>query len=198
MKGHALGMLFRYWEELDCCRTATELNPRYIGAWVNTGQALVKLKRYRDAIRAFNHALRIYPGYTAALVNKGIALCGLGEYHAAIDCFECAETFSIGTIRAQYWKGLALSRTGQYREAIDCLSEVVEKDNRYADAWVILSNCHFILGNLDDSVRCFMSAYNIDKKDIKDIVKKGIIMWRQGNSHEALQCMSNVFGILLR
>jgi tetratricopeptide (TPR) repeat protein len=108
------------------------------------------------------------------------------------------ETFSIGTIRVQKRKGLALSRTGQYREAIDCISEVVAKDSRYADAGVILSNCHFMLGNLDDSVRCFMSAYNIDKTDIMESVKKGIIMWRQGNNREALQCMSNVFGILLR
>lgn len=75
---------------------------------------------------------------------------------------------------------------------------MVAKDSRYDDAWVILSNCHFMLGNLDDSVRCFMSAYNIDKTDIRESVKKGIIMWRQGNSREAVQCMSNVFGILLR
>ena len=76
--------------------------------------------------------------------------------------------------------------------------KVVEKDSRYADAWVILSNCHFMLGDLDDSVRCFMVAYNIDKNDIREKIKKGILMWRQGNSREALQCMSSVFGILLR
>jgi hypothetical protein len=55
-----------------------------------------------------------------------------------------------------------------------------------------------MLGNLDESGRCFMIAYGIDKKDIREIVRKGIVSWRQGNSREALQCMSSVFGILLR
>ena len=36
------------------------------------------------------------------------------------------------------------------------------------------------------------------KCGIKETVKKGIILWRHGNSRDALQCMSNVFGILLR
>jgi len=44
---------------------------------------------------------------------------------------------------------------------------MVAKDSSYADARVMLSNCNFMLSNLDDSVRCFMSAYNIDKTDIR-------------------------------
>jgi tetratricopeptide (TPR) repeat protein len=162
------------------------------------GYALVQLGRYRDAIRACNRAIRIYPHFMAAWVTKGIALCGLMEYYAALDCFEYAGEEASGSTRALYWRGLALSRTGQFREAIDCLTSVVDRDARYADAWVILSNCHFMLGNLDESGRCFMTAYGIDKQDIRDLVRKSITNWRQGNSREALQHMSGVFGILLR
>ncbi|HNB03542.1 MAG TPA: hypothetical protein PLV88_04550, partial [Methanoregulaceae archaeon] len=53
-----------------------------------------------------------------------------------------------------------------------CLSTLVSRDPGYADAWVILSNCHFMLGNLDESVRSFMTAYGIDKNDIRDLVKR--------------------------
>jgi tetratricopeptide (TPR) repeat protein len=165
---------------------------------VNIGHTYLRFRKYREAIRAFNKAIQIYPHYTAAWVNKGVALCRLGEYNAAIDCFDWERDKTPCGLREHYWKGLALSKTGQYDKAIRCLSKVVEKDDRYADAWVILSNCHFMLGNLDESGRCFMIAYGIDKKDIKEIVKKGIICWRQGNNREALQYMSSVFGILLR
>ena len=196
MKGQALGMLGRYEEELACCERATELRPRYIGAWVNAGHALMQLNRNHDAVLAFNRAIRIYPYFTAAWVNKGIALCGLGEYHAALSCFDYpGEDISARTL---YWKGLALSRTGRYKEAVLNLSRLVDEDPRYADAWVILSNCHFMLGNLDESGRCFMVAYGIDKADIRELVAKGITSWRQGNSREGLRCMSGVFGILLR
>ena len=191
-------MLGRFEEELACCTRATDLRPRYIGAWVNAGHAHIQLKNYPEAVQALNRAIQVYPRYAAAWVNKGIALCGLHEYHAAVECFETAGQELPGSRRVLYWKGLALSRTGRYQEAVTCLSTLVSRDPGYADAWVILSNCHFMLGNLDESVRSFMTAYGIDKNDIRDLVKKGIISWRQGNSPEALRCMSGVFGILLR
>ena len=61
-----------------------------------------------------------------------------------------------------------------------------------------MSNCHFMLGNLDESGRCFMVAYGIDKKDIRELVSRGLSQMRQGNRREALECLSGVFGILLR
>ena len=67
-----------------------------------------------------------------------------------------------------------------------------------ADAWVVASNCHFMLGNLEESGHAFMVAYGIDKRDIRDIVSKGISLMRSGKKREGLECMSGVFGILLR
>jgi tetratricopeptide (TPR) repeat protein len=97
-----------------------------------------------------------------------------------------------------YWKGLALSRLGKYTEALDCLEKVLSHDPKNADAWVVASNCHFMLGNLEDSGHAFMVAYDIDKRDIRDIVSKGISLMRSGKKREGLECMSGVFGILLR
>jgi hypothetical protein len=43
-----------------------------------------------------------------------------------------------------------------------------------------------------------MVAYGIDKRDIRDLVAKGVSLMRLGKKREALECMSGVFGILLR
>lgn len=198
MKGQALGMLNQWNVEFDCCNNATTLNPRYIGAWVNKGYALMQLERYREAISCFNHAIRIYPEYCTAWINKGVSYCLSGDNDRAVSCFDRAERMCAVNPRTLYWKGLALSRVGRYKEAIDYLSQVIASDTHYADAWVVMSNCHFMLGNLDESGRCFMIAYGIDKKDIKDLLSKGMAHVMQGNRREALQCMSGIFGILLR
>jgi tetratricopeptide (TPR) repeat protein len=165
---------------------------------VNRGYALMQLKRYREAIASFNHAIRIYPDYCGAWINKGVSHCLAGEDEKAVTCFDRAETICPVNGRNLYWKGLALSRIGRYRDALECLSKVISNDPHNADAWVIISNCHFMLGNLDDSGRAFMVAYGIDKKDIRELVSKGVSLMREGQRREALETMSGVFGILLR
>jgi tetratricopeptide (TPR) repeat protein len=158
----------------------------------------MQLRRYREAISSFNRALRIFPDYCSAWINKGISYCLAGDNDRAVSCFDRAERICTVSPRTLYWKGLALSRLGRYKESIDCMSLVIKQDTHYADAWIILSNCHFMLGNLDESGRCFMIAYGIDKKDIRNLVSKGMNHMRQGDRREALRCMSGVFGILLR
>jgi tetratricopeptide (TPR) repeat protein len=165
---------------------------------VNRGYALMQLKQYREAISSFNHALRIYPDYCTAWINKGVSHCLAGEYEKAVTCLNRAEGICPVNPRNLYWKGLALSRLGKYREGLDCLSKAISHDPHNADAWVVMSNCHFMLGNLEESGHSFMIAYGIDKRDITDLVSKGISLMRQGNRREALECMSGVFGILLR
>jgi superkiller protein 3 len=158
----------------------------------------MQLKRYPEAIASFSHALRIYPDYCSAWTNKGVSHCFIGEYDEAVTCLSRAGAVCPASPRILYWKGLALSRLGQYAEALDCLGEALANDPQNADAWVVMSNCHFMLGNLEESGHAFMVAYDIDKRDITELVAKGISLMRFGKKREALECMSGVFGILLR
>jgi len=198
-RGHALGELGRYEEELASTERAVSLRPRYLGAWVNRGYALLKLKRYREAQASFTRALEIFPGYAAAWTNKGITHCHVGEYAQALACFAEAERLRpAGMRRVRYWKALALAQCGHHREAVTLLEEVVRDNPRHAEAWVVLSNCHFLQGRLEESVRCFMVAYGIDRRDIQSCMVRGVGLLRDGKKDEALHCFSQAFGILLR
>jgi tetratricopeptide (TPR) repeat protein len=197
-RGHALGMLGRYEEEVECCRRATLLRPRYLSAWVNQGIALGKLKRYREEIVCYNRALRIFPGYQAAWVNKGVALCQIGKYEEALESFNRAEEVGFIGDRIAYWRGYALAKTGQPLEAIEILDAVVTAEPRHADAWVIMSNCYFTLGRLDESARCFRIAYDIDIHDVQVRIMRGISHFKAGRFDEGIGCISEIFGILAR
>jgi len=198
-RGHTLGELGRYEEELTCTQIATSLRPRYLGAWVNQGYALMKLKRPREAVTAFTRALEIFPGFASAWINMGIAYCQMGKYKKALECFRKAEEIKPFThTRNLYWKGVALSHSGQCREAIAILSKVAEEDTRHVETWIELSNCHFMVGEMEESVRCFMVAYGIDKQDIRNCLSQAVALLREGKREEGLHCRSQAFGILLR
>jgi len=69
---------------------------------------------------------------------------------------------------------------------------------RNADAWVIMSNCHFTLGRLDESARCFRVAYNIDITDVHSRLREGLISFKSGRFDDGIKALSGIFGILLR
>jgi len=198
-RGHTLGELGRFEEELTCTEIATSLRPRYVGAWVNRGYALMKLRRFREAVSAYIRALEVYPRFASAWINMGIACCHMGDYARAASCFEEAERIRpLMNVRDLYWKGVALSRSGRRKEAIAILSKVVREDPRHAETWIELSNCHFMVGEIEESVRCFMVAYGIDKQDIRDSLSRAVTLLREGKKDEGVRCLSQALGILLR
>jgi len=198
-RGHALGELGRFEEELTCTAIATSLRPRYVGAWVNRGYALLKLKRREEALSCLSKALAIYPGFSAAWVLRGIAYCEIGKFREALSCFARAEeSRPLTGSRNLYWKGLALSRAGMRREAIRILERVVRDTPRHVDAWIELSNCYFLSGEIEESVRCFMVAYDLDRESIRDCLSRAVRLLREGKKEEGLRSLSEVFGILVR
>ncbi|MCQ8894815.1 MAG: tetratricopeptide repeat protein [Methanolinea sp.] len=198
-KGHTLGELGRFEEELTCTEIATSLRPRYVGAWVNRGYTLLKLKRHREALSALSWALSISPGFSSAWVLKGITLCEMGRFPEALSCFVCAEeSRPLSGPRNLYWKALALSRSGQRKEAVRLLEEVVRGNPRHVDAWIELSNCYFLTGEIDESVRCFMVAYDLDRETIRDCLSRAVALLKEGRREEGLRSLSEALGILVR
>lgn len=198
-RGHTLGELGRFEDELTCTAIATSLRPRYVGAWVNRGYAFLKLRRFGEALECFSRALSIYPGFSSAWILKGIASCELGRFRDAVSCFARAEeSRPLSGARNLYWKGLALSRTGMRKDAIRILEGVVREDPRHVDAWIELSNCYFLTGEIEESVRCFMVAYGLDKESIRDCLSRAVTLLKEGRKEEGLRSLSDALGILVR
>jgi tetratricopeptide (TPR) repeat protein len=63
---------------------ALELNPQYVEAYVNRGNAYEAMGVHKDAIRDYNRAIELDPNYSGAYMNKGVVYARMGQYDQAI------------------------------------------------------------------------------------------------------------------
>jgi tetratricopeptide (TPR) repeat protein len=103
-----------------------------------------------------------------------------------------------GNAKALYRKGLALAMLRRHKEAIPVLEKALTINPTIADAWIVLSNSNFLLGNLEASARAFDQAYYIDVHDVQLGLVRGLSLLKAGKRDEGLRCFSDVLGILVR
>ena len=60
--GYAYGELGDYNKEIECCRKAIELDPKYASPWNNMGTAYCYLDNYPKAVECFRKAVELKPG----------------------------------------------------------------------------------------------------------------------------------------
>jgi len=66
---------------------AIELNPQFVEAWTDKGNAFDELGRHIKALTCYDMALEINPQFADAWYNKGIALERAGLYAEAEAAF---------------------------------------------------------------------------------------------------------------
>lgn len=57
---------------------AIELNPKFVGAYINRGSVKNELHEFREAIQDLNKAIELNHNSTEAFNNRGIAKIALG------------------------------------------------------------------------------------------------------------------------
>jgi len=85
-------------------------------------------------------------------------------------------------------KGIHLKNNNQYKDAIEILKQVVKKDNKNADAYYHLGDCHFQLNTIGDRLRAenyLSKALKLDTENPLYLVTMGKIKRRQGYHSKA-------------
>ncbi len=73
-KADILYLQERYFESLDACNKALEINPQNALVWNTKGNVLYKLGRYDQAIECYDKAIEISPLFPKSWYNKKLAL----------------------------------------------------------------------------------------------------------------------------
>jgi len=73
-KADILYLQERYFESLDACNKALEINLQNALVWNTKGNVLYKLGRYDEAIKCYNKAIEISPLFPKSWYNKKLAL----------------------------------------------------------------------------------------------------------------------------
>ena len=105
-----------------------QIQPSYIGAWVELGNLLFSLKRNREAYHAYKKALEHDSKCSEALYNLGNLHFKAKRYAAAIRCFKICLQVEPEFAEAYYNFGLLLYQIGYYQAAIEVLECYLQLD----------------------------------------------------------------------
>lgn len=89
-RGYPSGDRERHEQALQSYRRALELEPNYVEAWFNCGNALHELNRPKEALRSYVRAITLQPAHAAAHFNRGNVLIDLHRHRAALRSYQRA------------------------------------------------------------------------------------------------------------
>jgi tetratricopeptide (TPR) repeat protein len=135
-KGRSFSQLGKIDQAIQCYDKAIEIDPNYVDAWYEKGNALYGL----ESIQCYDKAIEIDPKYAKAWYGKGNTLLALSYVDAYAN------------------KGDALSMIGKYNEAIQCYDKAIEIDPKYAKAWYGKAHCLDQLGKYVYAKKCYDEA----------------------------------------
>lgn len=94
--------------------------------------------------------------------------------------------------------GYALMQLGKYEESGIVLTEAVQKDPSFVDAWINLSALFKKVKNFTDAERCLLKAYYFDHEKNKPhiLINLGLLQIESGKLNEAKESLSKAVEII--
>lgn len=182
-----------------CFEEAVKANPNCADYYIDYGMALIELGRYQDAMEQFDHAymdkdmLIIRQNNKRILRGKGIAFYYLHQYDAAVAQFELAldnEELSYLDMDILYYMANAQQITGSYEAAIKTYSDILNIDDKNANAYSKRADCYKCIGEYDKSLADYDSAIVLEPKNYEYYFGKYYLMAENKDATGASEVMS--------
>lgn len=196
-RGNDLSNLKKYSEAIKCYDKALEIDPEYVDALNNKGDALYELGEYNEAIKCYDKTIEIDPKNADALTMKGMALDYLGNYNAAIECADRAMAIKENYSEALALKGEALGYQGKYVEAIDCAVRAINIDNSDY-AWFVKGYAIDYSGKHDEALECFRKAIKINPNNADALHGMGVALNYKNCYNEAERYFNDAIQIRVK
>jgi tetratricopeptide (TPR) repeat protein len=124
-KGAALNGLGRYFEAIEACDVALNLDNRSVDAWINKGNSYYDFGKYSEAVNAYDEVLVLYPSHVDVLCNKGIVLAMQGKYGESIQAYDEALRLDPNNVKARNNREASICRLGDCTAHENGISENV-------------------------------------------------------------------------
>lgn len=168
-------------EAIGCFNQAIEIVPAYRKAWLNKANSLLELGRDQEALNSYERAVDASPLFADAWYSKASLEKQLGREEKAVVTFQLFLTF-------------ASSQGSSFiQQAKESLGELLDKGHRRhpqeAFDWILKGYKYAAENNrIDDALKFFESAIQIDSKIAKAWQFKGIGYSQKGQKEEAVAC----------
>jgi len=170
---------------IDSCKQAIKINPDYVDAYYNMGNALQDKGELDAAIASYKQAIKINPDYVEAYYNMGNVLKNMGDLDAAVANYKKAVKINPDYADAYSNMGSALQDKGELDAAIESYKQVIKINPGYVDAYSKMGNALQDKGELDAAIESYKQAIKINPDYIEAHNNLGVMLQELGRSDEA-------------
>jgi len=136
--------------------------------------AVLKLSKIKLTLNKFEEVLTLLDkkaftndfDKTFALLLQGQAKVNLDNLKAATKLIKQANKVSSFSIHAMYGNALLLAYNNKADLALDAIEEVINKDKRYTDAWLLKGNLHVSINENKNAAEAYLKYLKLKPKNI--------------------------------
>jgi len=161
--GYALYRSGEYDKALEAYNKATNIDIKYVDAYIGKGAIFDKQKKYEKALTAYDEAIIIYPGNAKFYNARGHSLTRLERYDEAVIAFERAIVINPVFVEAYIGKAEAKFRLKRYAEAAAAYNKALRIDPKNANSYYNLARIYSQKGISGTALINFKKAIDIDK-----------------------------------
>jgi tetratricopeptide (TPR) repeat protein len=165
---------------------ALGIDPSFVPAFINLGNALLDLGRHEEAFVQYGRASRAAPADSAPHLYWGLGLLTLGKAQTATEQFEKAAANNPQDATAQIGWGVALARLGRFEEAAQRYIRASELEPDRAEAFRGLADCWVKLRRHKEALHAYQALARMEPQDSSALVGAGLSLWAMNRRLEAL------------
>ncbi|NDB70691.1 MAG: tetratricopeptide repeat protein, partial [Methylocystaceae bacterium] len=164
---------------------ALAINPSYVEAWANRGNALLALKRLEEALLSYDRAISLDPVYAEGFYNRSIALMQLGRIAESLA--NCDQAIAINPNYAEAYanRSVALVDLKRPSEALASCDLAIAHRPNYAEAHYNRGVALKELNCLAEAVRSFDRAIAVQANYPEAYFNKAISLLLAGDLNGA-------------
>jgi tetratricopeptide (TPR) repeat protein len=140
---------------IEAYKKALLINPNYVDAHYNMGNALRDYGKHDEAITAYENALNLQPGHIDAYNNVGNILRNQGKLEKAIIAFKKAIKINPNRPDLHSNLGSVFQDQEKFKEAIAAFKKSIKLEPNYIAAHNNLGNIYRLQGQFKKAIECY-------------------------------------------
>jgi tetratricopeptide (TPR) repeat protein len=172
---------------IDYYTRAIELNPRYVAAFINRGNAFDDKGDYDRAIKDYDSAIELSPDEADAFNNRGLAYYDKGEYSKAIKDFNRSIVLDQRNSAAFKNRGDAYYEQGNKTQAMKDFYKALELDPKYGGAHTSVGFFYLEQGKIERAIKEFDLAIALDPTSGRAYYNRGNAYYDSGDLEKAIK-----------
>jgi tetratricopeptide (TPR) repeat protein len=189
---HALHLLGRPEEELDCYRRLSESSSDEWEIWLRMGDLQLELGDFAAAESSYKAALGMKEDLVPALIRRGIALAFKEQFSDALKSVGAATKLEPENAEAWLILGDVNLRAGKHKSALKALEKASELDPTNASIENTMGMVSYKDGKLDAAVKHFRRALIREKQHLNAMRNLAFILMEQEEWSEASRVFADL------